>query len=207
MSRWLDGIEEAAFKPGSGGYIFAIPHPLLFGRSRRYLVDASQKAILGAYVRKRSQLVLLAALMTVLIGAPLLMLLLKSGALLHVPPYLAGLAAGLLFVLPIVIVPHIYLMRKVGPIINGIPLTDQRFTTGEQLSQAASAMPKWMIYGGLAGGVLMMLGALAGMYDLVGEGRPTGRWISEIVVLVAGMLFAGFFIYLANLKKKKAGAS
>jgi hypothetical protein len=131
----------------------------------------------------------------------LFVVLLVYGGLSRLSPILVGIGFAAVLILPMLIVPHVYFMRTAGPIIKDLPLTDQKFTTREQFGSVAKAMPKWLVYGGMVGGVLMLIGAMMSMYDLWSEGRPAARWISPIVSMTGGVLFVAYFSYLANLKK------
>lgn len=207
MAGWLEGIEEAAFRPApGGGHVFMSPHPWLLARPRYYLVNDAQKAAIGQYVRKRARLALLFAPIAIVLIA-LFAILLVYGGLPRLPPILVGIAFAAVLVLPMLIVPHVYFMRMVGPIVKDLPLTDQKFTTREQFSSVAKAMPNWLVYGGMVGGVLMIVGAMMSMYDLLSAGRPAVRWISPIISMTGGVLFVAYFAYLANLKKKATKAS
>lgn len=202
MAGWLEGIEEGAFRPASGGHIFMAPNPWLFGRARYYLVTDAQKAVIGPLVRKRAKVALLAAALTMLIALPLVFFFVLSGP--RISPLLFGLGFGVLIMLPMLIIPHIYLMRTLGPTIAQLTPTDQRFTIGQQFSNMAAAMPKWAIYVGFGGGILMLLAALFGIVDMIVEGH--GRWMSPAVNMTSGMLFLIYFTYLANLRKRAAKA-
>ena len=98
MAGWLEGIEEAAFRPALGGHIFMAPNPWLVGRPRYYLVTDEQKAVIGPCLRKRSKLVLLIAPLTMLVALPLFFLML--GSLPRISPIVFGFIFGVLIVLP-----------------------------------------------------------------------------------------------------------
>jgi hypothetical protein len=207
MARWLDGIEEAAFKPAAGGFIFASPHPWLLGRPRYFLVSDAQKAAIGALLRARAKLVFLVAAVTLLIVLPILMLLLASGGLPRVTPMVTGALFGVLVFLPILVVPHIYLMQRLAPIIRQLPVTDQRFSIRDQFSNVAGAMPRWLLYVGLGCGSLMIVAA--GLMLLNGSylDGPAGRWIGPSLTMASGLIFLCYFLYLARLKKARSTTS
>lgn len=52
MAGLYDGLEEVAFKPVAGGYVFQTSNPWLIGPKRRYLVDEAQKAEIAACIRQ-----------------------------------------------------------------------------------------------------------------------------------------------------------
>jgi hypothetical protein len=206
MARWLEGIQEAAFRPAAaGGHIFMSPHPWLFARPRYYLVNNVQKATIVEYLRRRALLALwfipvAFVLIAVFFG------LLAYGALPRLSPILAGVSFAAVLFLPMVIVPHVYLMRKLAPVVRNLPRSDQKFTVGQQFGGVARAMPKWLVYAGMAGGILMILGAFMGMYDLYSEARPAARWIAPMTSMAGGIIFVAYFAYLASLKKKMPSA-
>ena len=43
MAGLYDGLEEVAFKPVAGGFVFQTSNPWLIGRQRRYFVNETQK--------------------------------------------------------------------------------------------------------------------------------------------------------------------
>lgn len=202
MAGWLDGIEEGAFKPTTGGYVFRAPSPWLFGKPSYYLVDAAQKATIGALLRKRVQLAMTFALIMLLIALTLSFILLRSDQFLHAPRYLAGVTFGVLVALMVVVVPQVYLMKRLRPIIEGLPPTDQRFARGEHLRRVAAAMPSWLIYSGLAVGILMVFLGLLDMVEPMSAGRSAHRWMPQVLRLIVGLVVVGNFGCLAYLKKR-----
>jgi hypothetical protein len=52
MAGLYDGLEEVAFKPIAGGYVFQANNPWLIGPRRRYFVNEAQKADIAACVRE-----------------------------------------------------------------------------------------------------------------------------------------------------------
>jgi hypothetical protein len=52
MAGLYDGLEEVAFKPVAGGYVFQTSNPWLIGRKRRYFVNETQKAEITAGIRQ-----------------------------------------------------------------------------------------------------------------------------------------------------------
>jgi hypothetical protein len=205
MARWLEGIGEPAFKPVSGGHVFQSPNPWLFARPRYYLVNDAQKAAIGDCLRKRAIFALFGLLVIVVAMALALALVVYLG-LPRLSPVLAGISVAVVLLIPVLIAPHIYLMRMLGPIIRDLPTTDQRITTREQFAKIAVGSPKWLLYVGMSGGLLMVLGGMFGLYDLASEGGSAGRWTSTVVSTTAGVLMTAYFAYLV-IKKKAARAS
>ena len=202
MAGWLDGIEASAFKPVPGGHIFQSPHPWLFARPNYYLVDDAQRAVIGECLRKRARFALVFSLLSLVVILALVTALIVYFRQSPLPSSLIGAAAVILLLIPALIVPHVYLMRMLGPITKDLPTTDQRFTIGEQFSNVAGAAPKWLVYVGMAAGMVVILGGLIGIYDLVSEGRLAGRWFGPATSMIGGVMIAGYFAYLAKLRKK-----
>jgi hypothetical protein len=134
MAHWLEGIQESAFKRVSGGYVFQSANPWLFARPHYYLVNDAQKAVIGECLRKRAVFALfgLLAFVVTMALAVALIVYLRPPAL---SPLLVGISVAALLLIPVLIVPHIYLMRMLGPIIRNLPTTDQRITTSERLPE------------------------------------------------------------------------
>ena len=204
MAGWLEGIEESAFKPVPGGYIFQSPNPWLFARPNYYLVNDAQKAVIGECLRKRVRFGMVFSLLSSVVVIALITALIVYFRQSPLSPFLIGASAVILLIVPVLLVPHVYLMRMLGPIIKDLPKSDQRFTTNEQYSKLAGAKPKWLIYSGMAAGMLVILGGLIGLYDLWSEGRLAGRWFwfGPAFSMIGGVILAGYFVYLAKLKKK-----
>jgi hypothetical protein len=55
MRGLYEGIEEAAFQPTAGGYVFQMKNPWFFGSSQHFLVNESQKARLAECLRATTQ--------------------------------------------------------------------------------------------------------------------------------------------------------
>lgn len=202
MAGWLDGIEEAAFRPAPGGHIFISPNPWFIGRPRYYLVTDAQKAVIGDCLRKRVRFAMVFSLLSFVVVLALVTAIIVYFRHAPVPPFLMTVFVTIVLVIPVLIVPHVYQMRMLGPITKELPLADQRFTIREQFSNVAGAAPKWLIYVGMAAGMCVILGGLIGMYDLWSEGRLAGRWFGPAASMTGGVILAGYFMYLVKLRKK-----
>jgi hypothetical protein len=205
MASWLDGLVEASFKAAPEGYVFQSPSPWLFARPHYYLVNDAQKAVIGEFIRKRARFGMVSGIATVVVTLTLATL----------PLVFFGQSFGLFstwllamaFVVPMMIVPHIYYMRLLRPIIKDLPTTDRRFTISVQFSKSATAMPKWVLYTGIIGGLFVVLATMMGSYELMSEGHPAFsdlafKWIFQVLGLTAGVFIAGFSVYGVVLKKK-----
>jgi hypothetical protein len=198
MASWLHGLVEASFQAAPGGYVFQSPSPWLFARPHYYLVNDAQKAVIGEFIRKRARFGMVSGIVGV-VGV----LTLATVPLVFFGQYFGPFSTWLLamaFVVPMTIVPHIYYMRLLRPIIKDLPTTDRRITIGVQLA----AMPKWALYTGLICGLSVVFATIMASYELMSEGRLAGSWILQVLVpgITAGVFLAGFSVYGVALKKK-----
>jgi hypothetical protein len=206
MAKWYEGAEEAAFKPIAGGYVFQPPS--LFWpvtRSRGYLVKEGQKAALADCLRRQRRRVFFLLVVYVLIVLGLVAAVgLSSGRAVRVPSmeFIAIVTATALAVVPIVIVPHFYLLRTLRPLLVDLPRTDERITLGDQLHSLAAAISgKLLALGGIGGGV-MIIGNVVSLVEAIAEDRGGSSLYGPIFGLVFGALLTSYFAYLAVLKLK-----
>jgi hypothetical protein len=205
MARWYDGAEEAAFKPVAGGYVFQPPSLFWpFTRSRGYLVNEAQKAEFAACLRRQRRRVFLLIVVYVLIVLGLMGAVGGSDSALRMSSaeFIAIVTVTALAVVPIAILPHIYLMRTLRPLLAGLPHTDERITFGDQLNSLAAAMSgKLLLIGGIASG-MMIFGNLISIIEAIVEDRGGSKLYWPIFGLVFGVLLSSYFAYLAILKRK-----
>jgi hypothetical protein len=201
MAGWLEGIEESAFKSVPGGQTATDGVTGRRARPRYYLVNDAQKALIKDCLHSRVRFALVMILPSLVVVFALVAASIVYFRQAPLPPILIGVSASLLLLISLLIVPHVYLMQMLGPIIKDLPLTDQRFTTREQFSHQAGAVPKWLLYVGMIAGMGVILGGLIGIYDLWSEGRLAGRWSGQVTSVIGGTILAGYFMYLARLKK------
>jgi hypothetical protein len=200
MAGWLDRLVEASFKAAPVGYVFQSPSPWLFARPHYYLVDDTQKAVIGEFIRKRARFGMVSGIAGV-VGV----LTLATVPLVFFGQYFGPLATWLLamaFVVPMMIAPHIYYIRLLRPIIKDLPTTDQRFSIRVQLTKAVTVMPKWALYAGISCGLFVVFATTMASYELMSEDRLRGEWILQVFAMTAGVLIAGFCVYGIVLKKK-----
>jgi hypothetical protein len=205
MAKWYEGAEEAAFKPIPGGYVFQPPSLLWpFVRGSGYRVNETQKADLAACVRRQRGLIFLLLVAYVLIGLGLAAAIDAAGApgRISTAEFIAILAMTMLGAVPIVILPHIYLVRTLRPLLADLPRTEERISLGYQLrSLAAAVSVPLLLLGGLGGG-LMIIGNVISIVDAVAEGRGGAKLYWPIFGLLFGILLTSYFAYLAMLKRK-----
>jgi hypothetical protein len=205
MVKWYEGGEEAAFKPMPGGYVFQPPSLFWpFVRGRGYRVNETQKAELAACLRRQRGLIFLLLVAYVLIGLGLAAAIDAPGApgRISTAEFIAILAMTMLGAVPIVILPHIYLVRTLRPLLADLPRTEERISLGHQLrSLAAAVSVPLLLLGGLGGG-LMIIGSIISIVDAVAEGRGGSKLYWSIFGLLFGALLTSYFAYLTMLKRK-----
>ena len=203
MAKWYDGAEEAAFKPVAGGYVFQPPSLFWpFARSRGYLVNEAQKAELADCLRRQRRQIFLLLVVYVLIVMALMVTAGLSGFAVRIPSveFIVIVTVTALAVFPIVILPHVYLMRGIRPLLAGLPRTDERITGGDQLRSLAAAISgKLLLLGGIGGG-MTIIGNIVSIVDVIAEDRGGSRLYWPIFGLVFGALLTSYFAYLAILK-------
>jgi len=118
-------MEELTFRPTEGGYLYAAPNLLVFGRKRHYFVNAEQKAVLAAAHRTMMLRVFWAIVISAAAFAPAagLFLPLQSSA-----QQLAFLGAATLVGLAIGLALNALLLHTLKPIIATLPQSNERIT-------------------------------------------------------------------------------
>jgi MFS family permease len=195
---------QASFKPTAGGYVFRCPNPWLFGRWRSYLVNEAQKETLAVHLRQRQRLILWLMAIYLLVALGLTALFGSLGA----PPdpstagLLAVIAAALLGMLALALVPHLYLMRKIEPLLAQMQRTDEQTTLREQIFGIAAVIsPVNLALGGL-GGFLIAVANIKSIAEELSEGRFGSQLLWPAMGLLIGVLLASYFAYLAVLKRR-----
>lgn len=207
MAAWYERAVQASFKPTAGGYVFRCPNPWLFGRWRTYLVDETQKETLAMHLRQRHRLILwlLAIYLSIALVVTVATALIQSlGGPLDpsTAGFLAVIAAALLGMLALALVPHLYLMRKIEPLLALMQRTDEQTTLREQLFGVAAAIsPMNLALGGL-GGFLVAVANIKSIAEELSEGRAGSQLLWSMIGLLVGVLLASYFAYLALLKRR-----
>jgi hypothetical protein len=202
MARWYEGAEEAAFKPFAGGYVFQCPNPWLMGRSRNYLVNEAQKAALAESLRRHRRQILLLVIVYMVIAFGLALFVSQAPQGLSTFGFAAIVAVTVLAVVSIVLVPQVYLMRSIRPLLADLQRTDERITYGERLQSVAAAISgKLLLLGGI-GGIMTIVGNIVTVADAISQDRAGSNLYRPVFGLVFGALLTGYFAYLAVLKRK-----
>jgi hypothetical protein len=203
MASLFDRAVEAAFKPVPGGYEFRRPNPWLFGFWRTYLVNDAQKEMLAAFVRQRQRLILglLAIYLVMGIAATVLFQLLGPPDLAPAA-FVAVVVAAMLGMLALALVPHLYLMRRIEPMLAELQRTDEQATLHQQLFGVAAVIsPVHLALGGV-GGFLVAASNVKSLADLIAQGAAASELVWSAFGLLIGLLLASYFLYLAILRRR-----
>ena len=122
MAKWYEAANEASFKAVAGGYVFQSPNPWIFARPRYYLVSEAQKSEISARLRRwRLLLLTLLAVTFPVIGSIVAFATASPATFVRLFLPVIQLGSGFflllmilmmtLIVAPLVVAPHIYLIR------------------------------------------------------------------------------------------------
>jgi hypothetical protein len=204
MASLFDRAVEASFKPVPGGYEFRRPNPWLFGFWRTYLVNDAQKEVLAAIVRQRQRLILGLLAIYLLMGFAATVLFEGLGGPPDLSPaaFLAVVVVALLGMLTLALVPHIYLMRRIEPLLAELPRTDEQATLHQQLFGVAAVIsPVHLALGG-GGGFLVAASNVKSLADMIAQGAGASDLVWSAFGLLIGFLLASYFSYLAILRRR-----
>jgi hypothetical protein len=135
VSNARSQIEAILFKPAPNGFIYRAPNPWVFGRADHYLVnEADKNDILGIIVARRPILravVLVAALVLWGVGIGTLGWAFSG----HEDPTATDVVAMIILtVLAMFVALHVALrrrLRRLQPILDRLPRSNERITSGE----------------------------------------------------------------------------
>jgi tetratricopeptide (TPR) repeat protein len=133
VSKAGDQVRSLLFKQVADGYVFRAPNPRVFGPSDHYLVNEPQRDEIVAIITPRRPLLLLAAWtggFFLALGAAVVSL------LAFMPDYPATVFVVLTVAMLLAVIPALHLsasrkLRRLQPILAGVPQTDQRITIAE----------------------------------------------------------------------------
>ena len=203
MASWYERAVQTSFKPTADGYVFRCPNPWLFGHWRSYLVNEAQKEILAAHLRQRQRLILWLMAVYLLIALGFTILFQSSGAPdTSTSGFLAVVVLSMVGMLALALVPHLYLMRKIEPLLAQLPRTDDRATLHEQLFGVAAVISNVHLALGGVGGVLIAIANIKTIVEELSGGNPGSQLTWSAIGLLIGVLMASYFAYLAILKRK-----
>jgi hypothetical protein len=205
MARWYENVVHTSFKPApDGGYVFRCPNPWLFGHWRSYLVNEAEKESLSVHLRQRQRLILWLMGLYLLAGFGLTLMFGSSG---NAPDstrggFYAFVALALLGMLALALVPHVYLMRKIAPMLAQLPRAEKAMTFHDQLFGVAAVISNLHLALGGFGGLLVVISNVKTIVEYLSEGGVGTQLLWPGFGVVFGSLFAGYFAYLAILKRR-----
>jgi len=204
MASWRDRVVETSFKPTEGGYVFQCPNPWLFGRMRSYLVNEAQKERLAACLRQRQRIILWLMAIYILVALGLTSLFQSMN--LATDPSGSGLfaimAATMLGMFALALAPHLFLMRKIKPILGELQTTEQSITLREQIFGVAMVISNLHLALGGLGGFLIVVANVKTIAEDLSAGRVGSQLLWSGFGVLAGSLLTAYFGYLALLKRK-----
>jgi hypothetical protein len=204
MAVWYERAVQTSFKPTADGIVFQCPNPWLFGRWRHYLVNEAQKEMLAAHLRQRQRLILWLMGVYLLVAFGLTLMFGSSGTAPDptTGSFYAFVAVALLGMLALALVPHIYLMRKIEPLLAQLQRAEALMTLHEQLFGVAAVISNMHIALGGLGGVLIFTANAKTMVEYLSEGVSGAQLLWPGFGLVFGSLLASYFLYLTILKRR-----
>ena len=203
MTSLYERAVQASFTPAPDGHVFRCPSPWLFGHWRSYLVNDAQKEMLAAHLRQRQRLIMGLMAIYLLIALGFTLAFQSSG-----PPdtsssaFLDGVVVTMLVMIGLALMPHFYLMRKIGPLLAQLPRSDDHATLHQQLFGVASVISNLHLAMGGGGGVLIAIANTKGLADVIAGGQPAAQLFWPVLGLVIGVLMAAYFTYLWLLKRR-----
>jgi hypothetical protein len=203
MATWYDRAVQTSFKPApEGGYVYRCPNPWLFGHWRSYLVNEVQKESLSVHLRQRQRLILWLMGIYLLVAFGLTLMFGSSGAAPDptTDSFYAFVALALSGMLVLALVPHIYLMRKIEPLLAQLPRAEAPMTLHDQLFGVAAVISNMHIALGGLGGVLIFIANTKTIVEYLSEGVTGTQLLWPGFGLVFGSLLASYFLYLTILK-------
>jgi hypothetical protein len=203
MASWYERAVQTSFKPTADGYVFRCPNPWLFGRGRSYLVNEAQKEVLAGHLRQRQRLILRLMAIYLLISFGATMLLQSASAPdASTAGFLGVIALTMLGMLALALLPHLYLMRRIEPMLAELQRADEQTTLREQLFGVAAVIsPVHLTLGGV-GGFLVAVANIKTIVEELAEGSFTSQLVWSSIGLMIGVLLASYFAYLAILRRR-----
>ena len=204
MASWYEKSVQASFKPVADGYVYRCPNLWLFGHWRSYLVSEVQKESLSVHLRQRQRLILWLMGVYLLVAFVLTLMFGSSGTAPDpkTGSFYAFVAVALSGMLALALVPHIYLMRKIEPLLAQLPRAEAPMTLHEQLFGVAAVISNMHLALGGLGGVLIFIANAKTIVEYLSEGVTGTQLLWPGFGLVFGSLLASYFLYLTILKRR-----
>jgi uncharacterized Tic20 family protein len=186
MSDVLERMVDAAFKRVDNGYLFKPWICWRLVRSPTYLVSGAQKAAISARLRQNFAMMPRAKIAFIVAVIAVTVPLFLAGMEPYAALMIATVAAGTTFL----IASCVYAQRTIDPLLEGLPVAEQRLSLADRLEQQAKAMP-WK---------LSLLLGLACIFGAVLVGSQIDWWFAVAFFL----LMAAFQFWVAFLGWKAA---
>ena len=184
--------------------MYRCPNPWLFGHWRSYLVNEAQKESLSVHLRQRQRLILWLMGFYLLIAFGLTLVFGSSGALPTPRPTASTLSSlwRSLGMLALALVPHIYLMRKIEPLLAQLPRAEAPLSLHQQLFGVAAVISNLHLGLGGLGGVLIFVANTKTIVEDLSQGVTGTELVWPGFGLVFGSLLASYFLYLGHSQAK-----
>lgn len=186
MSDLVERMVNSGFRPVDGGYLFQPWICWRLVRSSTYLVNDAQKAAISARLRRNFAAMPRAKIAYIVAVIALSVPLLLAG----MEPYAVIVTATVVPGTAFLIANCVYAQRTIGPLLEGLPVAEQRILLAEQFEQQAKAIP-WK---------LSLLIGLACIFGAVLVGSQIDWWFAVAFFLLA----AAFQFWVAFLGWKEA---
>jgi tetratricopeptide (TPR) repeat protein len=154
------------FKKVDGGWLFRAPNAWVFGRAEHYLLSDTQRAAIHAILTPHRPVLTVAILIIVLLSAVGLsvgtaMLVYQDADKLTAVGAVAMISGILLLLYGALLVATRLRIRKLQPLLAGVPLTDQRITSADmrQAMTATMSLQKLLLLSGASAFACLAAGA------------------------------------------------
>jgi hypothetical protein len=201
MPSIFDRAINASFKPTEGGYDFRCPSPWLIGSWHTYRVSADQKERLAVCLRQRQRLVLRLAVLCLLIAAAFTVWLQTRP---DFDPAIGGVfvVVALAAMFAIAVVQHIYLMRKIEPVLAEVRCPGEHASLHEQIVGVATTITALPLTLGGVGGALIAAASIKSIALAFAQGTIGLDIIWSVLQLLVGAALTAYFAYLVILKRR-----
>jgi hypothetical protein len=199
-SRWwfpFDGMEEMSFKRVPEGWVYRVPNPWLFGRSRYYLVSEKQKSEIAGHHRRMWLFLLLGIAVIAALGAPLTL------AGFDDQQVVSSLATAALLGLIVGFVANAWLCRTIRPIIADLTPTTQRITQSEVINTQIAVFSRGYLL--FFGSLSLLLFALIALQPVLTSAGWDARSLCGALLFGAGTIY-WFALYIAKRRQSVARA-
>ena len=211
MAKWYEAANEASFKRVADGNVFQSPNPWLLARPRYYVVNDAKKAEIMAHLgRWRLVILTCMAVSFSTMGAFVAFAIMAPATFARLLGPLHQVGVGrftlllilvmILSIAPLVLIPHIFLIRGLKPLLSDAARTDERIKMREQLPKIAQSVSAKVLAIGIIGGLCMMGGAVLGLLDVGLANLHARNLMTSVPILTLGAMLTGYFVYLARLK-------